>query len=44
MTNKDFLEYIRRRVAREKRKELKKKLKDNYYDNRLNGGRKNENK
>lgn len=44
MTNKEFLEYIRQRVAREKRKDLKRKLKENYYDNRLNGGRKNENK
>ena len=44
MNNKDFLEYIRQRVAREKRKDLKKKLKENYYDNRLNGGKKNESK
>lgn len=44
MSNKEFLEYVRQRVAREKRKELKKKLKENYYDIRLNGGRKNENK
>ena len=25
-------------------KDLKKKLKENYYDNRLNGGKKNESK
>ena len=44
MTNKEQLELMEKYIKKYKRREFKKKLKENYYDNRLNGGRKNESK
>ena len=36
MTNNEFLKYLEARIKQEKRKDLKKKLKENFYDKRLN--------
>ena len=44
MTNKEYLEWLEKYIKKYKRQDFKKKLKENYYDNRLNGGKKNENK
>ena len=44
MTNKEYLEWLAKYIKKHKRQDFKKKLKDNYYDNRLNGGKKNESK
>lgn len=44
MNNKEYLEWLKAYILKEKRKDFKKKLKENYYDNRLNGGKKNESK
>lgn len=44
MSNKEYLEWLKKYIKKHERQEFKKKLKENYYDNRLNGGRKNESK
>ena len=36
MTNNEFLKYLEARIKQEKRKDFKKKLKENFYDKRLN--------
>lgn len=36
MSNKDFLIYLKDFLKKKDREELKKKLKENYYDRRLN--------
>lgn len=36
MSNKDFLIYLKDFLKKKDRAELKKKLKENYYDRRLN--------
>ena len=38
MNNKEYLEWLKAFILKEKRKDLKKKLKENFYDKRLDKG------